>query len=92
MKRNIVWTSRFKKDYKLSQKRGKDISKLDDAIMLLASVESLPAKFTDHFLVGDNYGYRECHIESDWVLVYMIIKKGETVMLIRTGTHSDIFG
>ena len=55
-------TSQFKKDYKLSMKRGLDISLLEDIIAKLALGESLPEKNRDHALSGNWNGYRECHI------------------------------
>lgn len=69
MKLDIVWTVQFKKDYKLAVKRGRDINLLDDIIRLLAKGKPLPGKNRDHALSGDWVGHRECHIQSDWLLV-----------------------
>jgi mRNA interferase YafQ len=52
--------------------------------------ESLDARHRDHSLVGDWLGYRECHAQADWLLIYRI--DDDTVYLARTGTHSDLFG
>ncbi len=65
MKRDVVWTSRFKKDYKLAEKRGLPIDKLDDCIRKLAAGEVLPPNYHDHDLLGNWIGHRECHIQSD---------------------------
>ncbi|MGI6555632.1 MAG: type II toxin-antitoxin system YafQ family toxin [Bacillota bacterium] len=89
MKRNIVWVSQFKKDYKLAMKRGLDIGLLDDIIRLLAQGEQLPEKNRDHALSGNWTGYRECHVQSDWLLVYRI--DNDMLILTRTGSHSDLF-
>ena len=62
-------TSQFKKDYKLAVKRGCDIEKLQKVVMILASGETLPEEYRDHPLRGNYSGYRECHIEPDWLLV-----------------------
>ena len=89
---DIVWTSQFKKDYKLAMKRHFDIGLLDDIIRQLASRETLPEKNRDHFLTGEWKGYRECHIQPDWLLSYRIEEGLLVLALARTGTHSDLFG
>jgi mRNA interferase YafQ len=86
-----VFTQKMKRDAKRMQKRGKDMSKLDAALRLLASGKPLPHKFLDHPLKGSLVGFRECHIEPDWLLVYQV-NKGELILLATaTGSHSDIF-
>lgn len=92
MNREIVWTTRFKKDYKLAIKRQLDIDLLDDIIRALSLGEKLPEKNKDHELAGDWVGHRECHIQPDWLLVYRIDDDILVLTLSRTGTHSDIFG
>ena len=91
MSRDIVWTSQFKKDYKLAGKRGLDIDMLDDCIRTLAAGETLPPKFRDHSLSGRWSGHRECHLEPDWLFVYRIEGNDLVLVLARTGSHSDIF-
>ncbi len=91
MKYQIEVTSRFKKDYKLSQKRGLDMSQLEKVVEILASGEALPEKYLDHSLIGDYKGYRECHIRPDWLLVYKIQNDILILTLARTGSHSDLF-
>ena len=92
MKRDIVWTSRFKKDYKLAMKRHLDMDLLDDIIRALSRGETLPEKNKDHELTGDWVGHRECHILPDWLLVYRIEDDVLVLTLSRTGSHSDLFG
>ncbi len=92
MNRNIVWTTRFKKDYKLAMKRHLDIELLDDIIRALSRGETLPEKNKDHELSGDWAGHRECHIQPDWLLVYRIEGDILVLTLARTGTHADLFG
>jgi mRNA interferase YafQ len=72
MSRQILWTTQFKKDYKLAEKRGLNITLLDDCIRMLATGEKLPPEFRDHNLSGRWSGYRECHIQPDWLLIYRI--------------------
>ena len=91
MSRDIVWTSKFKRDYKLAIKRNLDIDLIDDAIRILSSVAPLPESYNDHMLSGNWKGYRECHIQPDWLLVYCIENNDLVLVLTRTGTHSDIF-
>lgn len=92
MSRDIVWTTQFKKDYKLALKRHLDIDLLDDVIRCLARGETLPEKNKDHALTGDWVGHRECHILPDWLLVYRIDDDVLVLTLARTGSHSDLFG
>lgn len=92
MKLDIVWTSQFKKDYKLAMKRGQSINLLDNIIRLLAKDEALPETNRDHALSGNWIGHRECHIQNDWLLVYRIENDILVLTLARTGTHSDLFG
>ena len=74
MKYQIEMSTRFKKDYKLAQKRGYNMNLLKDVIDILANGEQLPGKYLDHPLSGDYRGSRECHIEPDWLLIYRIEK------------------
>ncbi len=92
MNREIVWTTKFKKDYKLAIKRHLDIDLLDDIIRALSRGETLPEKNKDHELSGNWVGHRECHVQPDWLLVYRIDNDILVLTLARTGMHSDIFG
>jgi len=89
--RQIVQTSRFKKDLKISAKRGCDIEKLKTVLTMLVNDEPLPEKYKDHNLSGKYEGYSECHIEPDWLLVYRKDDDKLYLILYRTGTHSDLF-
>ena len=92
MSLQIQWTTQFKKDYKQAIKRGWNIDALDDTIRMLANEIILPRKYNDHALTGNFKGFRECHVEPDWLLVYAAEKNVLTLTLFRTGTHSDLFG
>jgi len=89
-KYEVKQTSRFKKDYKAAKKRGYDLLELRKIIVMLANDEPLPTSNRDHALTGDWMGYRECHIQSDWLLVYMKEPDILVLTLTRTGTHSDL--
>lgn len=91
-KREIVWTSQFKRDYRQAVKRNLDISLLDDIIRALSRGEKLPEKNKDHPLTGNWVGHRECHILPDWLLIYRIEDDVLILTLARTGTHSSLFG
>ena len=82
-------TTQFKKDVKRAKKRGKDTEKLRTVIEKLACGEALETHYRDHALVGTYRGARDCHLEPDWLLIYETSE--EEVVLIRTGTHSDLF-
>ncbi|WP_317164321.1 type II toxin-antitoxin system YafQ family toxin [Sphingobacterium sp. SGG-5] len=66
----IVFESKFKKDYKLAKKRGLDISLLEEILLLLREKGKLPAKYKPHVLKGNFKGYWECHIQPDWLLIW----------------------
>ena len=87
----VVYSSKFKKDYKFIKKRGYNISKFEKLLAMLANEEKLPQNYLDHALTGDFIGFRECHIEPDWLLIYKIENEILTLTLTRTGTHSDLF-
>ncbi len=91
MKYEIIPSNQFQKDLKLAKKRGYDIKKITTVINKLASGESLEANHRDHQLSGNYVGYRECHIQPDWLLVYQIRDEKLMLLLFRTGTHSDLF-
>lgn len=87
--KTLLRTSRFKRDAKLAKRRGKNLDKLRWVIDKLKAGEVLEAGFRDHPLVGGYKGSRECHIEPDWLLIYEATD--EQIILIRTGTHADLF-
>lgn len=88
--RIIYRTNTFEKDFVRMAKRGKSPVKLKRLVEQLVNDEPLPSSRRDHPLSGDYTGTRECHIEPDWLLIYEI--DPEELRLIRTGTHSDLFG
>lgn len=88
----VVWTTTFRKDYKLAIKRHMNIDLLDKVIRALSKGEKLPVIHKDHALTGDWVGFRECHIQPDWLLIYRIDQNVLVLTLSRTGTHSDLFG
>lgn len=92
MKYEIHATSEFRKGYKTAKKRGYNMALLGEIIDALASGEILPDKNRDHQLTGNYSGYRECHIEPDWLLIYRIDNGKLILVLAATGTHSDLFG
>ena len=87
----LVTTKRFDKDLKKTSKRCKDLSKIRAIMLTLAEGQPLPVKNQDHNLVGNYAQRRECHIESDWLLIYKIDKDNNEIIFERTGTHSDLF-
>lgn len=89
----VDFTKNFKKEYKRVMKQGKDISKLNIVISKIASGELLEEKYKDHKLY-DNKKFkncRECHIEPDWLLVYKIDDMQLILLLVETGSHSELF-
>ncbi len=88
---NIVPSNQFRKDLKLAKKRGLKLERLTAVINTLAAQKPLDDKYRDHNLTGNYRGFRECHIEPDWLLVYRIDNDELALFLFRTGTHADLF-
>lgn len=84
---------KFEKDYKQIKKRNLPTEELWDVVRILQAQEKLPEKYRDHSLT-DSKEYknvRECHIRPDWLLIYQVNDEELILLLIRTGTHSDLF-
>lgn len=84
-------TSRFKKEYRQMMKRGYDPKLFEYVVGELAKGCPLAQKYSDHALTGSFAGFRECHIQPDWLLIYIIENDVLTLTLTRTGTHADLF-
>ena len=87
---DVRYSTKFKKDFKASVKRHKNMALLQQVIDTLRIPEPLPVKNRDHNLSGNYAGYRECHIEPDWLLIYE--QTNTELLLHRTGSHADLFG
>ncbi len=85
-----VYTRQFERDLKRIKKRQKNIEKLKIILSSLTEEEKLDPIHRDHKLIGNWLGRRECHIESDWLLIYKI--EDDRIIFERTGAHSDLFG
>ena len=85
----LLTTRRFERDLKRIRKRGKDIEKLHAIVRKLSKGEPLPPRCRTHPLSGEWKGFLECHIEPDWLLIWKQDK--DALILVRTGTHSDLF-
>lgn len=87
--RRPSYTRQFERDLRRMQKRGKDVGKLKAVLTALIQEESLAERHRDHALIGNYRGRRECHIEPDWLLIYLTVE--EEITFERTGTHADLF-
>ncbi|OGV68816.1 MAG: damage-inducible protein [Lentisphaerae bacterium RIFOXYA12_FULL_48_11] len=84
-----VYTHQFAKDVKRTERRGKNLEKFKIVAQTLLSGQRLDPIHRDHKLLGDYLGRRDCHIESDWILIYKV--ENNNLIFERMGTHSDIF-
>ena len=84
-----VRSTRFRRDARRAERRGKDLNKLEALLNLLLHRKPLPERYRDHPLRGNLRGYREAHVEPDWLVIYGV--KGDELHLVRTGSHSDLF-
>lgn len=90
MKYELILTGKFKKGLKLAKKRGLNISLLEEVVDKLQTDTPLEEKYRDHELKGNYKGFRECHIQPDWLLIYLKENNVLTLTLVATGTHSDL--
>lgn len=84
-----TYQKKFIKDLKRLERRGKSLSKLKVVTRRLIENKPLAKSLKDHALKGEYADCRECHIEPDWLLIYII--DGNNITFVRTGTHSDLF-
>lgn len=91
-KYDVIYTTHFKKSLKKIIKQGKDIDKLKPIIEKLMNKEPLEKKYKDHSLYNDKRydGCRDCHIEPDWVLIYKYLENEVVLLLVNTGSHSEV--
>ncbi|MDP4021633.1 type II toxin-antitoxin system YafQ family toxin [Methylobacterium sp. NEAU 140] len=87
--RTPIRSGPFRRDVKRAERRGKDLGRLRALLLLLLAGEELPPSYRDHPLKGDWKGYRDAHIEPDWILIYRVV--GDELHLVRTGSHADLF-
>lgn len=90
-KYELEYGGKFLKDLKLAKRRGLNFKDLTDVIDMLQEGKILPLKYRDHLLTGNYKGFRECHINPDWLLIYKKKEAIKVVSLYRTGSHSDLF-
>lgn len=88
----IRFTGEFKRQMKMCERRGYDMELLREAIRILSTEGKLPEKYLPHQLHGDRNGQWECHIQPDWLLIWEIRDQELVLVLLNTGTHSDLFG
>ena len=93
VKYHIRYTKDFKKNYKKIKKQGKDVKKLQYVLMKLANGVELEEKYNNHMLTDSKHykGCGECHLEPDWLLVYQYIDNELILLLVATGSHSELF-
>jgi mRNA interferase YafQ len=91
--RSIEFTHLYLKDLRKARKRGLHEAELNAIVEKLAKDELLEIKHKDHSLKGKYFGFRECHIRPDWLLIYKKedVRNLSLLYLMRTGTHSDLF-
>lgn len=91
MQYELILTGKFKKSLKLAKKRGLDLELLGKVITMLQNDTPLEVNYRDHELKGKYQGFRECHIQPDWLLIYLKENDVLTLTLVDTGTHADLF-
>ena len=90
MSLTIRQSTRFRRDVKRLSRQGADLSKLESVIRTMVAQSPLDERLRDHVLTGNWGGYRDCHIQPDWLLLYRVVD--DELQLARTGSHADLFG
>ena len=85
----IRQSTQFRRDIKRLSRQGADLSKIETVIKALVAQEPLAERYRDHPLTGNWVGYRDCHIQPDWLLIYRVID--DELQLNRTGSHAELF-
>ena len=91
MSYTLSFTTQFKRDFKTCKKRNYPIAEIQAVFSLLETGEILPARYKPHKLSGNYAGCWECHIKSDWLLIWEKDTQQKEIKLIRTGTHTNLF-
>jgi len=86
----LLTTTAFERDLRRVRKQGKDLDKLETIVNLLQEQAPLPARRRPHLLRGNWAGHWDCHVEPDWLLLYRVT--GKELILVRTGSHAELFG
>lgn len=89
--RTPIYANKFKKDLEKCKKRQLDIEDIKSVMTKLISGEKLEPRYKNHPLFGDYVNCLECHIYTDWLLIYILDNKANTITFLRTGTHADLF-
>ena len=87
----IIYTGQFKKSLRLCVRRGLDVQAFTTVLDILQEKGQLPAIYRPHKLTGKYKGCWECHIQSDWRLIWEQDDYQLRLILVDTGTHSDLF-
>lgn len=87
----IIYTGQFKKSLKLCLRRGLDIKAFTTVIDILQEKGQLPGQYRPHKLQGKYKGFWECHIQPDWLLIWQQNDNELYLILVDTGSHSDLF-
>ncbi|MBO5691290.1 MAG: type II toxin-antitoxin system YafQ family toxin [Spirochaetaceae bacterium] len=88
---DLRFTNQFKKDYKLAQKRGYDLSEFQEIVDKLRNREPLDPKYKDHPLSNNWKNHRDFHLHPDVVVIYCIKNNNLILEMVRMGSHSDLF-
>ena len=91
MQYELILTGKFKKSLKLAKRRGLNLELLDEVVTMLQKNIPLEEKYRDQELKGKYQGFRECHIQPDWLLIYLKENDVLTLTLVDTGSHADLF-
>ena len=87
--RKLRYSSRFKKDFKKYKRDSLKVEALKKILNLLVEGNEIPKENKPHILKGDYSGFWECHVEDDFLLIWI---DGDVVELLRLGSHSELFG
>ena len=84
-------STQYRKDLKRYKNKPAKLEALKEVLTLLKYEQPIPAEYRPHMLLGEYKGCMECHIEGDFLLIWIDEETG-TIELVRLGSHSELFG
>ena len=87
----VIYTGQFKHSFRCCVRRGLDIAAFTTVLDILQEKGELPSVYRPHKLQGKYRGCWECHIQPDWLLIWEQDDQKLRLILVDTGTHSDLF-
>ena len=91
MRKRLKKSTQFKKDLKRYLHQPSKLLALKTVPLALEETGRVPQEYQPHMLSGNYKGFMECHVEDDFLLIW-IDETSDIIKLVRLGTHHELFG